>query len=547
MIASKTPEPLPGDPNGKRLCEIFGTYLWQAIHAATPEDGTQKPKWQTITKYPLRPRILWSLWQDANTLIGVRFGQTTRYALIDLDAGGAYCSTDAMAPKGQSLTIAQLRAALETIGITRTLLVRSSWSGGLHLYIPLPEAVSTFNLAVALKACLKAQGFELKSGQLEIFPNVKAFGVTAFIEYNAHRLPLQPGSGSCLLDDALQPVTDNLARFLWVWEGAAQAQDIDLLRQALTSGRNAHRKRPKRQNLSTIESWRTDLETEISEGWTDYGQTNHLLKSIACYGHVFEGLKGQALEEYTLRIATSRPGYETYCRHQSEIRHRAIAWARAAENYYWPLGSDPKRSAHLHQNNIVPFNQRRSEDAQARIKGAYAHLEELGILPEQITARATAIHQQASVSLETLYKHRHLWHPHHQTKESVIDQSTSHSADPEPPRPQPRKSPEPVPDKELRTSKETMKGVVPEGPGVGLETPVSSPNRGVRGDEPVSPQMLELPDAQVDNKIRHYLRLLGWSYQEVCRFIADRFSGKRRSELNSDELLTLLYYLQTRG
>lgn len=92
-----------------------------------------------------------------------------------------------------------------------------------------------------------------------------------------------------------------------------------------------------------------------------------------------------------------------------------------------------------------------------------------------------------------------------------------------------------------------MKGVAPEGHAVGSETPVSSPDRGVRGGELGFPQMLELPDAQVDNKIRHYFRLLGWSYQEVGQFIADHFSGKRRSELNSDELLTLLYYLQTRG
>ncbi|MBD0361450.1 MAG: hypothetical protein ICV55_01455 [Coleofasciculus sp. C3-bin4] len=454
MIASRAQKLLPGDPSGKRLCEIFGSYLWKAIEAATPEDATQKPKWQTITKYPLRPRILWSLWQDANTLIGVRFGPETSYALIDIDAGGCYHSSDA---------IAQIRASLETIGITRTLLVRSSWSGGLHLYIPLPEKVSTFNLAVALKECLKAQGLQLKTGQLEIFPNVKAFGVSAFIEYNAHRLPLQPGSGSCLLDDAFQPVTDNLARFLWVWEGAAQAQDLDSLRQALAAGRNAHRKRPKRQCLSTIESWRADLEAEIAEGWTDYGQTNSLLKSIACYGHVFEGLKGEELEDYVLRIATSRPGYEQYCRHQSEIRHRATAWARAAENYYWPLGSDPKRSTNLHQNNTATFNQQRSEAAQSRIKAAYADLEQLGTLPDQITARAMAIHKQAGVSLETLYKHRHLWHPRYQEKRGEIDESTSLSAASEPLCQLSDQILKPLPHKELRTKEEKMKCDAPLG------------------------------------------------------------------------------------
>jgi hypothetical protein len=94
-------------------------------------------------------------WQDANTLIGVRFTHETYYGLLDIDAGSDYCTAKA---------IAEIRAALETIGITRTLLTRSSWNGGLHLYLPFPEPVNTFNLAVALKECLKSQGFRLKAG-----------------------------------------------------------------------------------------------------------------------------------------------------------------------------------------------------------------------------------------------------------------------------------------------------------------------------------------------------------------------------------------------
>ncbi|MBD0270165.1 MAG: hypothetical protein ICV77_17950, partial [Cyanobacteria bacterium Co-bin8] len=130
MIASLWPsDPLPGDPSGKRLCEIFGRYLWQTIQAQQLDSAAAKPQWKTITQYPLRPRVLWAQWQDAAQLVGVRFGSSTSYALIDIDAGSRYHSPDA---------IANLRAALETLGITRTLLVRSSWSGGLHLYIPLP-------------------------------------------------------------------------------------------------------------------------------------------------------------------------------------------------------------------------------------------------------------------------------------------------------------------------------------------------------------------------------------------------------------------------
>ena len=53
-IANKRHEPLPLDPLGKRLCETF-SYLWQPIIGVNDLD----PQWQTITKYPMRPRVLW--------------------------------------------------------------------------------------------------------------------------------------------------------------------------------------------------------------------------------------------------------------------------------------------------------------------------------------------------------------------------------------------------------------------------------------------------------------------------------------------------------
>src|SRR5512146_2380535 len=87
---SHHPEPLPADPTGQRLCEIFGHYRWQFIRAEMPADATAKPSWTTVTDYPLRPRALWDQWQDAHQLIGVRFTHETYYALIDLDAGGGY-------------------------------------------------------------------------------------------------------------------------------------------------------------------------------------------------------------------------------------------------------------------------------------------------------------------------------------------------------------------------------------------------------------------------------------------------------------------------
>ncbi|MGG6242832.1 hypothetical protein ACQ4N7_29885 [Nodosilinea sp. AN01ver1] len=527
-------EPLPADPTGQRLCEIFGHYPWNFIRADLPDDATTKAAWTTVTTYPLRPRVLWNQWQDANQLIGVRFTHDTRYALLDLDAGGDYCTAEG---------VAQIRAALETIGITRTLLLRSSWSGGLHLYIPFAELVNTFNLAVTLKECLQAQGFRLQAGQLEIFPNVKAYGVQTFIEYMGHRLPLQPGSGSCLLDDALNPIGSSLARFFWLWDGAAGHQDMDTLRHAMRIGRDNHRKRPKRRS-HPVESWRHDLDTEITEGWTDYGQTNHLLKTIACYGHVFESIQGQALIDYTLHIALTCPGYEQYCRHQHDIERKVTAWVRAVEGYYWPLGTTPSRDTSQPENTLVPFNQQQAEDARHRICMAYTELEQAGELPEQITARAKAIAQAAKVSQQTLYKHLSLWHPQHQ--KGVIAQLASLLAPEEVNSETMPGSLEPFEIKELHPSERYMKGWALCAGDLGSDQSSFSPERGVRGDEPAFPQETEpvAYDPDLHEQIQHQIRSLGWSGEVIRQFIADRFEGKRWAALTEDERLRLLYHLR---
>lgn len=452
LTPSSTREPLPTDPLGQRLCQIF-THLWMAILKPNQPDAA----WTTLTRYPLRPRKLWDLWQDPTQLIGVRFGHSTRYALIDLDRLSRYH------PLIDPSALAALRAALETIGIVRTLLTQSSTSGGLHLWIPLPEAVPTWSLALALRQSLSAQGFAIKPGQLEIFPNPKSYGnpqTQQYTEYNAHRLPLQPDSGSYLLDPDLNPTpSQSLETFLNQWEYAAQAQDLSLLSQALSTAK-AHQKQIKPQRASSrLAAWKADLELEIREGWSGPGQTNHLLKTIACYGIVFLSHSGDTLIDYIEQTAQTAPGYLQHCQHQRDLHTRATAWAKAAERYYWPVGSPGKsRSSPLHRpdaaNNICPFNQQRAQHAQQRIQHAVRQLEQSQTLPSGITARRDAIAQLANCSYSTLSKYPALWHPQQYV-------SPHPEPDPAPPQPDPApptKPPEPRPEAVLHTSL-YMKGV----------------------------------------------------------------------------------------
>lgn len=446
---------LPSHPLGQRLCAAF-PYYWNTIAS----DNPSVPSWKTNTKYPLRPRVLWQQWNDPNILIGVRFGAMTSYALIDIDRSSLYH------PANNSDGLSLILTALETIGIVRYVLVRSSSSGGLHLYLPLPHVVPTFGLAQALKQCLAAQGIEIAAGQVETFPNTKAYALPGtYIEYNAHRLPLQPDSGSCLLDIDGNALGSDLGQFFRQWDTAAAGQDLETLQEAIAVARRNGGKR-KRQRIQAVESWRTDLQTEINEGWTGFGQTNHLLKTIACYGVVFERLQGEALAEFVQTTAIHAPGYETYCRHQHEIAQRSLLWARSAEKYWWALGSEPQRCANGfsdkgEDNTVVSINknQVRAEEAQQRIREAVARLCSKGEFPVDATSRVRLLVQEARTSVQTLYRYRELWHPMHWRGEpTCVTASTAGNLGVAEDKNSEHKKPtKPLQNKELQTSEENMK------------------------------------------------------------------------------------------
>ena len=572
MIAIRNDDLLPSDPLAQRLSHTFLRNRWDFIYASVPDPAQPeqkeldwqtkhlkpKPEWKTERRYPMKSRVLYHRWADPTEILGVRFDHTTEYGLLDIDVGSQYH------PKQNPSAITELQIALETIGITRTFLVRSSWSDGLHLYFPLNGAVNTFNLAVGVKFCLQTQGFEVKEGELEIFPNDKSYGVVTKILYKGHRLPLQPDTGSWLLDDDLQAVSNQLSDLFRVWDTASIGQDMAELNSALLIARQNRLTKPRRR-LNNIEVWRRDLELLIAEGWTGAHQTNHLLKQIGCYGVVFEELSGDALIKYIRETATAAPGYARWCDHQRQIEVRSRSWARAVEKYYWPLGTHAKPRA---TSKVVPFNQQRSKTAQEEIQTAISILEEGDHLPEAITARAQAISELAGTSLGTLYRHKGLWHPEHQEleKRCVIPEAAVDTAPIQPPPPITKKVLEPLQEGKLQTKEEIMKcSPAPREDSFKKEFKNSSP-RGVRGEylsfPQAEPPILRLVPATIQRShpmppginaeqdgiirgIQVQVQRLDWAVEEISQFIADRFDGKRRYQLSHDELILLLYYLQT--
>ncbi|AFY46048.1 hypothetical protein Nos7524_0124 [Nostoc sp. PCC 7524] len=421
----------PKDPVGQRYVKYFW-HPWSAIVAPVPA-FVSKPAWRTIDYY-LQPSQLWKLHQNSQQLVGVRFGSNTRYAIIDLDAGGDYHNLE---------SINRIKSALEDIGIVDIIILQSSHSGGYHLIITFTTLQPTFNLACALEYALRDAGFIPRKGHLEIFPNAKPWGENCIINYNAIRCPMQPGSGALLLDDDLQPISDSVSVFLDYCDRAAVRQDLTQLKRAIKKARKRHNREQYRKKASAnVEEWRADWEEIITTGWTSFGQTNTLLQILVGYGIVFLDLKGEALVKYVVETATVAPGYMQYCRHQHEIEARVRHWIECTIRHHWytPYASYPERLLGTFANtfagaiagirgiikpkdNIIPFdrrqalNQQRSLEAQRRIRWTVNALEWGTGLPEGITDRTKAISNEykqrfhKTLSQETLRKHLHLWHP----------------------------------------------------------------------------------------------------------------------------------------
>ena len=226
--------------------------------------------------------VLWHRWKDPNDLVGVSFDSETKYALADVDAGSP------IHPHNNELAFREWLRSFEDIGLVGYVIIRSSFSEGLNIYFPLPKLTGTFNLACALQIRAEKQEIKVKSGELEFFPNTKNFCKYKPTAYKAHRMPLQPHTGSIILDNDLNPIGESTELFCDQMEWAAARQDMDALEVACKVGREIiNFRRFGSRNKTLLAKFKRDLEIMIAEGWTDEGQTNFLLGKIAAYRHDF--------------------------------------------------------------------------------------------------------------------------------------------------------------------------------------------------------------------------------------------------------------------
>jgi hypothetical protein len=400
-------------------------------------DNIPEPNWRTNRKYSLSKGEFLKLYTDDLSLLGVSFGDTTRYAMIDIDIDSPYH------PNNDPQAYARLLLTLEQIELVYPVPIRSSHSGGIHIYYFFPRAVPTFRIAALIRVTLINAKFPIKNGQIEIFPNTKAYSgdKNKPSYYKAHRLPLQPDSGACLLDQwgeeliCAANLSDEgkLGMFLAQAERSAAANDLKWIERKFEWAYELFKKYiAKYQHHSSsysevAQEWKENLELTIDIGWTDYHQTNELLPLFVCYGIVFEGLEDkQELFNWVHQKIIATRGYQEYCRHQHEIERKINDWVNSTiDNQYYIkyCGFPPRCGITPHQlvarlnpttAQINLHNQNLVERTKQRLNDILAALEQL---PQQIGERLLVIQAKCrelfgeGISRNTLYKndYKEIW------------------------------------------------------------------------------------------------------------------------------------------
>lgn len=374
-------------------------------------------------------------------LLGTRAGKTSRFAVLDIDAGSKYHN------KKQ---LDRLLKVLARSGLTKSSLFRSSHSEGWHLYLFFDEPISSAELHHQLVALLKLNDFVVSKGTLEVFPNPgknsQGMGL---------RLPLQHGFAwldKRTLDvdyyrEEMSP-TKALTYFLDLLD--SDANPYKAFRQLKAHVLDLESKREKAKLPSGQSSKDSNVVPLRSPDSLPDNADGHLVTTVFghlpsgmnaenwCRGRQFsiEGLTGPSqraeaifcLNHYLFYGDLSRKlhamGYgfaeerDWAVKEFLEARHngqsediscgRADALEQSARAAHWRPPSkrdaEPRTYTAVRPISWIKANDNKKRDARKRIQAALDSMKKLGRSFTTVELR-----DAAECSRETLYKHKDIW------------------------------------------------------------------------------------------------------------------------------------------
>lgn len=363
---------------------------------------------------------------------GCRWGDETRFAVFDIDAGSKYHTAE---------ELRKLTKGLETIRLISTV-YRSSESGGWHVYLFFEKWQDCTEVQRTLKAWLAANGYEIRNGILEVFPSG-----------NGLRLPLQSGfawlnaSGEVLQERGVLSVEQAVSLFVSDlnvrasdWEVAntlieSQLSSFDRARR----GAGEHKKAIDTEGFDGL--WNYKLIPEKYQDGRKYWQTGLTANGerhdaiLAVEHYLWHGdpeagvpaLPGEWNDDgrFRLLLAWLKEKHNGFCNHINQGRwHKVEAQIERAVKWRRPSGTLQVVEAYPMTERLIERlvdlsrgtgriwstedlkkgNDGREQQARAKITAA---LEQLVRQGAQITRNELA--RLSGCSPNTVSKHRDIW------------------------------------------------------------------------------------------------------------------------------------------
>jgi hypothetical protein len=296
------------------------------------------------------------------SIYGLRWGERTRFAVLDIDKNSKYRS---------DLELAKLQERLAAVGLSATM-YRSSDSGGWHLYIFLDDWADSGEVNEDLSGWLRALGYEIRGGVLEVFPS--GMGL---------RLPLQSGfawldaKGSLIrtreeitTDEALASFLIDLEENKRIWSKAKDRikRQLNAIDREKEGDAQEHKKAIDLEGFEKLFNYRliADKYQKGREYWqsglTQAGQRHDAILCVEHYlwhGDVVSGVPALPAEHndeprYRLIRAWLEAKHNGFCNHINRGNWRKVeAQIRRACKWRRPFGAVQVRTPYPLTENAI--------------------------------------------------------------------------------------------------------------------------------------------------------------------------------------------------
>jgi hypothetical protein len=337
---------------------------------------------------------------DDAEIIGVRHERQVRLIVVDIDNKPEKPSKY-WHPLGKSKELLRLQEVAEDCGCKVDFVISSN-SGGLHVYIALPEWVHAFRAHWIGRALLQRAGIATGAGQAELFPSEMPFHAGSPSERplsNGFRLPGQEGSALVVGDRTItHPVL-----ILQQLKSAVEEAQSCLNFKKLVSQADSLRKQSKR--CSKVSNGISEFKRSSGNiAWTGPSQSNDNLGALTTQARLrYKPQTPEKLAAIVEQLALESPGFDQYA--SDETKENLTSWCKSWANCSFRRGWNANgKTAKAKVSADSNRNERLFNASRERLRDLFCKMKDTaaGLSKNQVR-------KLLGMGWATIQKHWHYW------------------------------------------------------------------------------------------------------------------------------------------